>query len=210
MDSNASIVAFILVKSTSQRLPKKNFLEIDGVPLWLRTTKLALAELLIKHTVIVAEDEWGFETMQHELFKLDRTDFDRTTLIVRPPELCTPETTSEAVLLWAADIVDTLLEYEHILLLQATSPLLTSSFLQGILGHYSTHQLNNLVTVDPAIMREDGQVYLINRKLFRTEKKLMTDQLWVCNSLGQRWGTIDIDFEEQYFIAKALIEGRSC
>jgi len=200
------IVAFILIKTHSRRLPNKNFMEIDGKPLWLHTAQMAVASPEIKHTVLVTDKHTVLIPPNYSL------DTDKVTVIQRPKRLMENGTTSEAVLLWAVREYEWNNTLTDILLLQASCPTIDNARLNDVLLWYPRCDVENFVSINPYTCEGDGQIYLISKDLLFEKESLLTEKLFVndpAKMTMNNYVNIDIDYLSDYMIAKAILEGRT-
>ena len=131
-----AIVAFIPVRGGSKSIPKKNILPIAGKPLVHWTTLAALACPEIDR-VYVASDSAEIRAVA------SRIDNERLSVIDRSPETASDQATTESALLEFAR--DT--EFDKVVLIQATSPLLTAADLSGALAELRTSAADSLLSV---------------------------------------------------------------
>lgn len=135
-------VAFIPVRGGSKSIPLKNIKEINGRPLvywvldaavqcnWIDRVYLSTDSDAIREKVASYIDEYQCGS---KLRCLDR-----------PAETATDTASTESAMLHFANSRS---DFEHIVLIQATSPLLTSEHLGKAIEQYETHAWDSLLSV---------------------------------------------------------------
>lgn len=132
----ANITALIPLRGGSKSIPHKNIKDIAGQPLFSFVVEAALAcELITK--VVIATDSEKIKTIAYQRYG------DKVELFDRSPETATDTASTEAVLLEYAE-GDT---FDHLVLIQATSPLLQAEDLTGGIQKYLTKEANGLISV---------------------------------------------------------------
>ncbi|MEX1014129.1 MAG: acylneuraminate cytidylyltransferase [Candidatus Paceibacterota bacterium] len=133
-------VAFIPVRGGSKSIPGKNIKMLAGKPLLCHTVDAALSASSINKVVVSTESE--------EIRKVVRRyygDDNKLLLFDRSIETTTDTATSESAMLDFAKRYQE--EFDHIVLIQATSPLLESYQLEEGLIKYFENKLGGLVSV---------------------------------------------------------------
>lgn len=130
------LVAFIPVRGGSKSIPLKNIKEFCGQPLVYWTVKAA-SETEAVDTVYVATDD--------ELIKktVDGFNLPKVCVIPRGSHTATDTATTESAMLDFADNY----EFDHVILIQATSPLLESADLAGGIIKYFSAGADSLLSV---------------------------------------------------------------
>lgn len=129
-------VAFIPVRGGSRSIPRKNIRLIAGRPLvhWATAAALGCPEI---GRVYVASDDPEIRVVAGQLA------CPRLRVVDRDPETATDEATTESALLDFAEAYD----FDRVVLIQATSPLLTAGDLSGALARMDTLCATSLVSV---------------------------------------------------------------
>lgn len=127
-------VALIALRGGSKSIPKKNIKPLAGKPLSAWTLEAAAGCAAIK-TVYVSTDS-------EEIAALVQGLGLGIQVIMRPAEYATDEASTEAVMLHFMRQVD----FEVLVTIQATSPLLTSSDLGLALAQFNEQQLDSMLS----------------------------------------------------------------
>jgi N-acylneuraminate cytidylyltransferase len=129
-------VAFIPARGSSKSIPLKNIKEIKGRPLIYWTLDAAVASKNIKK-VFVSTDS--------PLIKKVVEDYNssKIKIISRSPEVSSDQASTESVMLEFADTHT----FQHIVLIQATSPLLTVEDLDKGIEEYFRSKADSLCSV---------------------------------------------------------------
>jgi CMP-N-acetylneuraminic acid synthetase len=117
--------AYIPVRGGSKGIPNKNIKPLAGRPLLYWATAAALAARSVD-TVTVGTDSDAIADTARALFG------DRISVFRRGPETCTDTASTEAALL---EFAASLTGYTHVLLVQATSPLILGSDIDAAIAH---------------------------------------------------------------------------
>jgi N-acylneuraminate cytidylyltransferase len=129
-------VAFIPARGGSRGIPHKNIATIGGKPL-LYWVAGAASESRSVHEVCVA-------TENDEIRRcVEAMALDKVRVVDRSPETATDEASTESALLEFAQSR----EFEHIVLIQATSPLLTSADIDEAIDTFMQGDFDSLLTV---------------------------------------------------------------
>lgn len=129
-------VAFIPVRGGSKSIPLKNIREIAGKPLVYWTAKAANDCKQIDKVYIATDSDKIKEVV--ESFRLDKV-----VVIGRNKDNASDTASTESAMLEFAESY----EFDNIVLIQATSPLLTSMDLQGGFGEYSREDTDSVLSV---------------------------------------------------------------
>lgn len=129
-------VAFIPVRGGSKSIPLKNIREIAGRPLVYWTAKAANDCRDIDRVYICTDSDTIRETVEG-------LGFEKICVIGRSPESATDTATTESVMLEFAESH----EFATIVLIQATSPLLTSADLEGGFLEYRKPDTDSVLSV---------------------------------------------------------------
>ncbi len=136
-------VAYIPVRGGSKSIPLKNIKIIHGKPLVYWVVKAAcLCRFIDK--VYVATDSSEISTVVNS-FKIgiEKTVFEKLIVVGRSAESCTDQASTEFGLLEFATDYD----FENIVLIQATSPLLTSEDLDGGFELFANEGVDSVLSV---------------------------------------------------------------
>ena len=144
------MIAFIPVKSTSRRIPRKNFQDLGGKPLYQWTVDFALSMDNLSQVVICCDD---MDHVQH----LDLDDA-RLKLIGRPEWTSDPMVSNLELIKWWVDAYD--LWQSDICLLQPTQPFRNADdFHIGLESYRGSGQLTMLVeAIDELLVNPSGSL----------------------------------------------------
>lgn len=129
-------IAFIPVRSGSKSIPLKNIREIAGKPLIYWTAKAA-NDCSDIEKVFIATDSDKIKKIVEDF------RFEKVCVVDRSASSATDEAATESVMLEFAQKV----EFSNIVLIQATSPLLTSKDIAGGLGEFSKKNVDSVLSV---------------------------------------------------------------
>lgn len=136
MNPEARVVALIPARGGSKGIPLKNIKLLGGRPLIHWTLEAACLSETI-HKVFVATDDERIAAVVAEF------DHPKVRVVSRSPETATDTASTESVVLeFARDH-----EFDHLVLIQATSPLLQASDLDGGLRRYFESQADSVLSV---------------------------------------------------------------
>jgi len=127
------IVAVIPARGGSKGIPKKNLTELNGKPLLYYSVAACMDSHLIDETWVSSDDE--------EILTYAKSLGAMT--IKRPSSICKDTSSSESALLhFAANV-----EFNTMLFVQATSPLITSNLVTRAMTYYNKNlELDSLVS----------------------------------------------------------------
>ncbi|MBU8907591.1 acylneuraminate cytidylyltransferase [Desertibacillus haloalkaliphilus] len=131
-----SIAAFIPLRGGSKSIPLKNIKSFCGRPLAYWVIKAASDCKEIDRVYVSTDDEQIKQV-------IERFSFSKVQVIKRSKKTATDEATTESAMLECLPLVDN----DHIILIQATSPLLESSHLQAAIVDYKNNKFDSLVSV---------------------------------------------------------------
>ena len=126
-------VALIPLRGGSKGIPGKNIKLLSGKPLFYWVTKAALDAGL---RVYISTDSALIKKSVHDYFP-------NVFVVDRPASLATDEVSTEDVVKHFFSVVSV----DHLVLLQATSPMTLGPHLKDALGKYSRHGFKPLVSV---------------------------------------------------------------
>ena len=132
----SSNVAFIPVRGGSKSIPFKNIKKINGQPLVYWTIKAA-AESNSINTIYVSTDSQLIRDV------VESFGFENVVVISRSPETASDTASTESAMLEFANQYD----FENIVLIQATSPLLTAIDLDKGFSIYSDPKIDSVLSV---------------------------------------------------------------
>lgn len=130
------IVAFIPVRGGSKSIPRKNIKLINGKPLVYWTIKAAVDSKYIDR-IFVATDSLDIRNV------VDSFGFDSVQVISRSPETASDTAPTESAMLEFAEHYT----FDTIVLIQATSPLLTSDDIDGGISLYFEDGVDSVLSV---------------------------------------------------------------
>ena len=130
-------IALIPLRGGSKGIPRKNLKEINGSPLCSYVINAALKAECI-HEVWVSSDD-------QEIIDFVNTEFPKVNIRIRPAEFATDTASTESVIL---DLITSnqFKPTDQLILIQATSPLVTSKDLDEALLQLSESEKNSLVS----------------------------------------------------------------
>lgn len=135
-------VAFIPVRGGSKSIPLKNIKEICGKPLVYWTVKAACECKWIDIVYVATDDEKIKTTIESFKMHLDEVYFNKVKIIGRSAESSTDNASTEYAMLEFANEYD----FEHIVLIQATSPMLESRDLDGGVDVYNQTDVDSVLS----------------------------------------------------------------
>ena len=130
-------IALIPLRGGSKGIPRKNLKRINGNPLCSYAINAALKAECI-HEVWISSDDY-------EIIDYVKSNFPKVKIRIRPDEFATDTATTESVIL---DIINAnqFKPTDQLILIQATSPLVTSKDLDEALLQLSESEKNSLVS----------------------------------------------------------------
>jgi CMP-N,N'-diacetyllegionaminic acid synthase len=129
------VLAVIPARGGSKGIPHKNTRSFCGRPLFTWTVDAALQSKSISHTVVSSDDP--------QILALAAA-MDQGLSLPRPAKLASDTATTLSVILHA---LDTFPEFDWVMVLQPTSPLRTTSDIEGLLELCSRQQALSAVSV---------------------------------------------------------------
>jgi N-acylneuraminate cytidylyltransferase len=134
-------VAFIPVRGGSKSIPLKNIKEIAGQPLVYWTIDAAVNTPQIDKVYISTDSD----DIRRVVGEYDKENKEKIEVIDRSPETATDTATTESAMIEFAENY----EFENIILIQATSPLLTTKDLKEGIDKYEGENFDSLLSVVP-------------------------------------------------------------
>lgn len=136
-------VAFIPVRGGSKSIPLKNIKPINGKPLVYWTVKAACGCRYIDKVVVATDSDKIRETVESLKMGFEAELFSKTTVIDRSAESASDTASTEYVMLeFAANY-----EFDNIVLIQATSPLLVSEDLNRGFEAFNEDDTDSVLSV---------------------------------------------------------------
>jgi YrbI family 3-deoxy-D-manno-octulosonate 8-phosphate phosphatase len=136
MENGQTVVGFIPVRGGSKSIPRKNILPIGGKPLIYWTLEAAESCGAIDRVVVSTDDDEIASVVA-------RFGSDKVKTVQRSPETATDEASTESAMLEFAGRT----AFDHLVLIQATSPLLREADLGGGIEEYFRTGADSLVSV---------------------------------------------------------------
>ncbi len=135
-------VAFIPVRGGSKSIPLKNIREINGRPLVYWTLDAAVQCREIERVYVCTDSERIREkiNMYREKYQCG----EKLCCIDRPEETATDTASTESAMLYFGHTWE---DFEHVVLIQATSPLLTAEHLSNAIASYEKAEYDSLLSV---------------------------------------------------------------
>jgi len=127
-------VALIPLRGGSKSIPRKNTLLIAGKPLCAWTVEAAAAAASIDRVYVSTDVPWIAEAV-------DALNLG-VIVIDRPEEFATDQASTESVMMHFASIVP----FEKLVTLQATSPLTTAAHLDAAMKRFEDEKLDSMLT----------------------------------------------------------------
>ncbi|HEX7300703.1 MAG TPA: acylneuraminate cytidylyltransferase family protein [Solirubrobacteraceae bacterium] len=148
--NSLQVVAIIPARGGSERVPRKNLLEVGGKPLVVHSIEHALAARLVNEVVVSTEDG--------EI--ADVAGAAGARVVMRPAELAGPEAASESALLHVLDELPGP-DPDLVVFLQATSPVRRPSDVDAAIERLLGEGADSLLSVHPEkvhtwVRDEDG------------------------------------------------------
>jgi len=194
MSTQNTPLLLIPCKRDSQRLPGKNFREMCGKPLWRWTWE-------------AAKDAW--KQIGGEVWLSTDAPVDRVSVIERPAELCQPDTPMGAVVRHAVETLDW---QGPVITLQPTSPLRWAGDIVDCWKRYKDSRdaigVESCVNVGKhqRLLTTNGAIWITPNYLARSGQMRLTYTGVYYEMPASR--SIDIDTEEDWQIAEALLKQR--
>jgi len=166
-------IALIPLRGGSKGIPRKNLKEINGSPLCSYSINAALRAERI-HEVWVSSDD-------QEIIDFVNSEFPKVKIRIRPDEFATDTATTESVIL---DLINSnpFKPTDQLILIQATSPLITSKDLDEALLQLSESEKNSLVSgveFKRFTWKKDGNP--LNYNVFKRPRRQDFDGLFLEN-----------------------------
>ena len=154
MYKDKRFIAIIPARGGSKRLPKKNILPFLGKPLISWTINEALESSYIDLVTVSSEDQ--------EILSVSKKN--GAHVIHRPMSLARDESNSVDVIVHVLEYLK--LKYDYFILLQATSPLRTSEYIDGAIEYLINKEADSVVSVTETehnplwsnVLPEDGNM----------------------------------------------------
>ena len=195
-------VAFIPVRGGSKSIPMKNIKPLNGKPL-VYWTVIAACNCQYIDKVYVATDSDEIRKAVEAVMMEGKENFSKIEVIDRSPESSSETASTESAMLEFAEKY----EFDTIVLIQATSPMLTSSDLDRGFCAFADKDTDSVFSVARQkrfIWREDefGFAHPINYDIFNRPRRQEFSGLLVEN------GAFFITSREQLLKSKNRISGR--
>lgn len=129
-------IIIIPAREGSKRLPKKNSIELDGVPLIIHTIQYAKAHSNISSDIYVTTDSSTIESIALSY---------NVNVIKRPKELASDNATTVSALKHVLHVLKD--DFDNVILLQPTNPLRTKNLLSDAFKLFSENDADSLMTV---------------------------------------------------------------
>lgn len=141
MENKIKYAAFIPVRGGSKSIPLKNIQPINGRPLVYWTIDAAIQCGKIDAVYICTDSDAIKDCVMQ--YKQTTANTEKLYCIDRPLETATDTASTESVMLYFAEKF----EFEQMILIQATSPLLTKEHLEEAICHYESEKSDSLLSV---------------------------------------------------------------
>ena len=224
-----NVLALILARGGSRRLPRKNILELGGKPLIAWSIEAALQSQCNPRVLVSTDNR---EIAEASIRWAAEVPFRR------PPELAQDNTPSMAPILHALDWLEANEQYrpDCVMLLQPTSPFRSSLDIDRAIGLMDQREADAVVSVGPVhpppthlkhvdeaghllepslnehFWRQDlpplyalnGAIYLARREVLMDQRTWYTDQTYAYIMPADR--SLDIDTTFDFCVAKCMVE----
>ena len=134
IEKGKGVVALILARGGSKEIPRKNLIDINGLPLISYVIAAAKNSLAYDVWVSTDDDEIGQIANSYG-----------AKVIARPPEISQDNSKSEDALLHFSSIID----FNYLLFIQTTSPLVNSDDLDRGIELIQSNQFDSVFSVTP-------------------------------------------------------------
>jgi CMP-N-acetylneuraminic acid synthetase len=195
------ILGVIPARGGSKRLPGKNIMPLNGRSLLGRVYDAAKHSRYITQTLLSSDDE---TILEH-----GRTLGMNVTK--RPPELATDQATSAVVVEHLIPALEQKGQYyDYIVLMQATSPLVQTSDIDGCIERAFQSDVQNCITTYPnkdpktGLYPPNGAAYTISVEQFKRFKQVTIKGYSAYQMPQQR--CIDIDTKDDFDAAEAYVK----
>ncbi|WP_329118227.1 acylneuraminate cytidylyltransferase [Streptomyces sp. NBC_01465] len=156
------VLAVIPARGGSKGVPAKNLAPVGGVPLVARAVRACLGARLVTDVVVSTDDAAIAEAARAA----------GAEVVARPAELSGDTATSEAAVLHALESYE---GTDVVLLVQATSPFITSEEIDGVAAAVAENGADSALTVAPShgfIWREGAEAHGVNHdKAYRPRRQ---------------------------------------
>ncbi|BCD55410.1 acylneuraminate cytidylyltransferase family protein [Alistipes indistinctus] len=215
-------IAVIPARGGSKRFPGKNITSLDGRPLIAHSIRYVQ-----KHgpdiPIYVSSDD-------SRIISVARSYHAR--IIKRPCDLAGDHVTTAAVLRHAVETLESEIDFDYVILLQATNPLRPTGLLTNAVTIMQTGMYDSLMTVTPSdrklgkiidgrfvpwnynygqrsqdmepLYYENGLLYIAHRKLLLNER--FVGETMYPMIVDHPYGTVDIDTEQDLRYAEFILK----
>ncbi len=219
--TKSNFVSLIPLRGGSKGIPRKNLLQLNGSPLFAFTVKASLLAGL--NTYMSSEDLEIKETCQ--------TLFPSVEIIDRPSQLAQDSSSTEDVIKHFLEVES---KYEHVVLLQATSPLTRAIDIEEAIAMYLNNSCIPLVSVVrkhsffwdesgkplnykpqnrprrqdwKGVLQENGAIYIFSREHFNKYKCRASHSCTLFEM--QSKSAYEIDEMEDLNIVASIMKGQT-
>ena len=209
-------LVIIPLRANSIRLPNKNTMELDGIPLFLHSVNYAQENIeLIDDIVIITNDDKVKEIAEKQ----------KITIIDRPENISGEFEPTITALQYVLNTIDK--DFENIILFQATNPLRPKKLLSEALSIFKNEGCTSLMTVSKnkkklgiiknsvfkpynyqfgqrsqdleSLFFENGLLYITSAKMIK--KGEIVNENTFPMVIEHSYSTIDIDTKEDFELA---------
>ncbi|MGW2562965.1 cytidylyltransferase domain-containing protein [Streptomyces sp. NPDC001514] len=145
----STVLAVIPARGGSKGVPAKNLAQVGGIPLVARAVRACLGASLVTHVLVSTDDAAIADAARAAGAALGEAD--RVHCVQRPPAIAGDTATSESAVLHAMDAHEAIhgAPADVVLLVQCTSPFLTSDDIDGVASAVVEDGADTAVTVAP-------------------------------------------------------------
>lgn len=185
------VVSVILARGGSKGIPKKNIIDVNGIPLIAYTIQASLQSN--------SEETWVCTDCE-EIAEVSKKY--GAQVLMRPSALATDSSKSEESLLFFAENID----FDYLIFIQATSPLLTSNYINQGIEMIASQKYDSVFTAykehwiprwgkevkphqwnpeDRPMRQDKDELWVENGAFYITKKSLLLEsKLRYCGKIG--------------------------
>lgn len=187
------ILTIIPARKGSKRLKDKNKLFFENEPLWLHAVNTAKRAGL--RTIVVSTDDSSILS----------ESIDDVIMLKRSDQNSTDDATIDSVV---DECIEKIKLYDHICLIQPTSPCLHHNTLSHVIHAYFRNKFPCTIAVNKYTMKPCGAFYIFSKQEFLKNHTLWIDGLGIYYLNPEE--AIDIDFNYDYLIAQSVRKELIC
>jgi CMP-N,N'-diacetyllegionaminic acid synthase len=165
--SHEKLLILIPARGGSKAIPKKNLVELQGIPLLAWTSNVALNSSLSRHVILSTDSQ--------EVAHIGKS-FGLSVPFLRPPEIAKDDTLQIEVIKHALAEMKELfnVKFDSVMLLQPTTPFRNKVTLRKAYEYFINENADTLITVSEISRMDQSTKYLSTQKL-RSDLYLLDD-----------------------------------